>query len=92
MTACLFPEAAARRGIENRKQRLALIAARLTALDPLAILCRGYGVIMNEEGSAVTDAEQLAIGDTLTLYPAKGRITARVEDIGKEGIHGKKKL
>ena len=84
----LDPANAARRGITNKAQQLSLISARLAALDPLAVFSRGYSVIFNDKGETVSDGTLLAAGDMLTIYPAKGRITAIVENTGKEGING----
>jgi exodeoxyribonuclease VII large subunit len=73
-----FAVAAAR---ERRARDLGALAARLTALSPLAVLERGYAVARREPtGALVRDAADLARGDLLALTFARGRARARVEE------------
>ena len=72
----------------QQDQYLALLAARLKALDPLAVLGRGYAVALDEAGAAVTDAAAVQPGDILTVYPARGKITVQVTQTGKENFYG----
>jgi len=66
------------------RARLAAAAGRLRALDPLAILSRGYAVVY-PEGSAVPvrDAESVSAGDRLRIRVARGEIRAAVTEGGK---------
>lgn len=66
---------------ERRARDLAELAARLSALSPLAVLERGYSVARREpSGDLVRDAARLAAGDTLALTFARGGARARVEE------------
>ena len=67
-------------------QRLALAARGLEGVSPLAVLGRGYAIATTAAGAAVSDAAQLATGETLDLRFARGSATARVTtvDEGKE--------
>jgi len=70
--------AAGRDLLHGREGRLRTLAARLQALDPHAVLARGYALAADASGRVVTDATQLAAGDLLRLRFARGRASARV--------------
>jgi exodeoxyribonuclease VII large subunit len=59
--------------------RLAVLAGRLQALDPLAVLKRGYAMALAPDGKVVTDAARLAVGDSLSLRFARGAADVRVQ-------------
>ena len=64
----------------RHKQRLGLAAGRLDALSPVAILARGYGVVLRE-GKALTRAGDAAEGDVVTVRLHEGELDARVEAV-----------
>jgi exodeoxyribonuclease VII large subunit len=72
--------------LHARQGRLQTLAARLQALDPHAVLARGYALATDARGRVVTDAARLAAGDLLRLRFAHGGALARVEhaDAGDE--------
>jgi exodeoxyribonuclease VII large subunit len=59
--------------------RLADPQARLNALNPLAVLARGYALVRRENGRLVTRADQVRAGERLILHWADGHVTVRVE-------------
>jgi exodeoxyribonuclease VII large subunit len=72
-------EDAARRTTERRLARLRSGAARLDALSPLAVLGRGYAIVLRSEGGAVVRrASELAPGDALRIRLASGELDAAV--------------
>ncbi len=80
--------AAGRHLLHGHEGRLRTLAARLQALDPHAVLARGYALAADVNGRVVTDAAQLATGDLLRLRFARGRASARVltaEPVAGEG-------
>jgi exodeoxyribonuclease VII large subunit len=52
--------------------------ARVRALSPLATLRRGYAVLSDAEGRHVAGVGDVAVGSTVTIRLADGRITAEV--------------
>lgn len=58
--------------LHDRQVRLQTLAARLQALDPHAVLARGYALATDAEGRAVTDSARLATGELLRLRFARG--------------------
>jgi exodeoxyribonuclease VII large subunit len=64
--------------------RLEPLAARLEALDPGAVLSRGYAIALDSLGHAVTSAHALCAGDRLRLVLSQGRASVQVESVESE--------
>ena len=73
--------AAMRRLLQDKPQRLALLAARLEGLNPYAPLARGYAMVSTESGKLVCGVKTLAPGGLLRMTFQDGRALARVEEI-----------
>jgi len=58
---------------------LSALDARLRSLSPLAVLDRGYALVLSDAGSLIRSTAQLATGDRLTTRLADGVFTSRVE-------------
>ena len=78
-------EQAGTRALEGRQQKVDLLTAKLQALDPYAVLRRGYTITENSQGKAVRQVSELAPGDALVTRFAQGAVASRVETV-KEGI------
>ena len=69
--------------LEHTLQRAAghagVLEARLHSLSPLAVLDRGYALVLDEAGSLIRSTAQLNAGDKLTTRLADGSFTSRVE-------------
>lgn len=59
--------------------RLTALHARLHALDPDAVLKRGYAMALSADGTVVTDAARLRVDDPLTLRFSRGAAAVRVQ-------------
>lgn len=70
---------AARRRLTHCETRLAQAAARLNGLSPLTILARGYSIATSADGRAIRAADEVNVGDELTLRLDRGRLRTRVE-------------
>ena len=66
-----------------KRTALSSVCARLDALNPLSVLARGYAVVETENGT-VTRAEQLSLGECMTVRFADGAVIATVEEQRKE--------
>jgi exodeoxyribonuclease VII large subunit len=55
------------------------LSARLRALSPASTLDRGYAIVTVQDGSIVRDAQDVLVGDVLTIRVARGYLTARRE-------------
>lgn len=76
---------------EAAAARLGELAGRLSALDPLAVLARGYAVAYREgETSPLTRADQTSPGETLRILLHEGEVSAVVSRVsGTSGESGK---
>jgi exodeoxyribonuclease VII large subunit len=71
--------AAGRGSMAASRGRFGAATGRLRALDPLAILSRGYAVVYPEGSAApLTDAARTAPGDRLRIRLARGGVDATV--------------
>ena len=70
-----------RADLARRAAALDTAEARLKALDPSGVLQRGYCILRDTSGHAVTDANALHPGDCFTLELADGYVDARAEKI-----------
>ncbi len=77
--------AAGKAVLATRSMRLQPLAARLAAMNPAAVLGRGYAIALDAEGRAVTDAGSLAAGERLRILLSKGAAGVRVESLDRKG-------
>jgi exodeoxyribonuclease VII large subunit len=68
----------ARQRLAAARSRLDPLAARLATLSPLAVLDRGYAIVIGEDGRVVRRASEAPAGSTVEARLAEGRIKARV--------------
>ncbi len=66
-----------------RRSKLAGVHQRLGALNPQAVLNRGYAIITTENGEVVRRVHQVVSGDPLQVQVSDGKFTARVEEADK---------
>lgn len=62
-----------------RKAQLISLSGRLTALNPHAVLLRGYAIVQLDDGTLVRSVEQLAVDTRITTRLAHGSTVSRVE-------------
>jgi len=67
------------RHIQTSAATLSSLDARLHSLSPLAVLDRGYALVLNAEGGLIRSTEQIAKGDQVTTRLADGSFTSHVE-------------
>ena len=60
------------------RARFTELSGKLEAMSPLAILKRGYTVVLDSEGSIIRRAEELTPGDTLNIRFSDGVVEAGV--------------
>ncbi len=66
---------------ERGRARFRMLAAKLHALSPLAILGRGYALVWKQpEGVLIRDVAQLERDDTVRLRFGKGEATATIQN------------
>lgn len=65
--------------VTRRRSRFAAFGSKLDALSPLRVLHRGYSLTLDQSGHLVTNPEQVAIGEQVTVRMAAGELDCRVE-------------
>ena len=80
---------AASHGMELRHSRLVGLASRLEALNPLAILERGYAVVTTEAGQVVRRPVDVQAGQPLVVRVADGKFGVQVTDPSPADLQGK---
>jgi exodeoxyribonuclease VII large subunit len=71
-------DAALRRNLLTRTQRLARADAALRAMSPLNVLARGYALVFGPDGQVLRSAADVQPQDTITAQLHQGRLTATV--------------
>jgi exodeoxyribonuclease VII large subunit len=71
--------------LHAHRARLSALDARLHSLSPLAVLERGYALVLNAEGGVIRSIAQVTPGDKLVTRLADGSITSRVESAASSG-------
>ena len=68
--------------------RLNAAVGKLGALNPLAVLARGYSALYDENGAVIQRIDQLSEGQTVTLRMTDGEADAEVRSVrkGKETV------
>jgi exodeoxyribonuclease VII large subunit len=68
--------------VTARRHRHTLASRELASSSPLAILARGYAVVTRElTGTTLLSADQVNIGERLSIRLSRGGIRANVEEI-----------
>lgn len=73
------------RRIEEDEHRLTVVSEKLSALNPLSILKRGYSVISGSDGSIVS-IDSTCVGDKIEAVINGGKIKAEVTNIEKDKL------
>jgi len=72
--------AAARGLCQEKRNRLRLMETQVANLSPLGVLKRGYSITRKlPEGTLLTDASQVGVGDQVDVLLARGALGCRVE-------------
>jgi exodeoxyribonuclease VII large subunit len=66
---------------QTAESALSRLEAQLNALDPTAILQRGYAMVLDAHGAVVTDAAAARTDDALEVHLAKGHLEVRVHAV-----------
>ncbi|HEY6458009.1 MAG TPA: exodeoxyribonuclease VII large subunit [Steroidobacteraceae bacterium] len=69
---------ALQRRLQASIHRLNLAQHKLDAVSPLATLARGFAVVTRADGSLITDAGTVAVGDEIRALVLRGALRARV--------------
>ena len=66
---------------QKKNDALALNVGKLEAINPLAVLSRGYSVTKKENGEIVSTASALRVGDNVSLQFSDGAVDAQITSV-----------
>ena len=66
------------RGLDRRRGRLAVAAAELSAVSPVATLARGFAIVRDAEGRLIRSVSQTRPGTAITIQLGDGSFGAQV--------------
>ena len=69
--------------LSDLSHRVALLGRALNSVSPLATLDRGYAIVLDADGKAMTDAATANIGDEVRARLSKGELVANVTKVIK---------
>ena len=69
--------------VEGKKAGLAALAGKLSALDPLAVLSRGYSAVYRRDGALVRSVDDVTPGDGITFRTVGGEADCTVERVSR---------
>jgi exodeoxyribonuclease VII large subunit len=70
--------------LSQTEHRVALLARALHGVSPLATLDRGYAIVLDADGRALTDAAEVEQGDEIRARLARGELLASVTRVIKK--------
>ena len=77
-------DAATRRKLADAGAGLSAMAAKLSALNPLSVLSRGYAVVSTDGGRAVSLSD-ISVGDDISVRITGATIDAKITNITENG-------
>ena len=70
---------------KEKASRLSVVSSKLTALNPMAVLSRGYAAIFDGDGKVINSVASLKKDNEISLNVADGMATAKIVDIIPKG-------
>ena len=74
-------EASSAYKLRGGREKLAAYAGKLQALNPMAVISRGYSAVFDADGAVIKSVEQLSVGDEVCLKMADGEATAEIKNV-----------
>ncbi len=70
--------------LRDAKAELSEISAKLSGLNPLSVLSRGYSAVENADGHVVASVSQVGVGQSVSIIMFDGSLRAEVTEISKK--------
>jgi exodeoxyribonuclease VII large subunit len=77
------------RTLQRSTARLDALDGRLRSLSPLAVLERGYALVLGADGGVVRSTKQLAQGDRVRTRLSEGEFASTVDEVTGKRRHTK---
>lgn len=69
----------------QKANRLSVVSSKLTALNPMAVLSRGYAAVFDGDGRVINSVASLKKDDEIAFEVADGKAKAKIVDIIPKG-------
>ena len=70
-----------KRNCIDKKTALAVSAGKLSALDPMAVLARGFAAAYGDDGTIIKSTKSVSVGERISLRVSDGTINAEVREV-----------
>jgi exodeoxyribonuclease VII large subunit len=71
--------------IKDKKHSYGVLCAKLNSISPLNTLSRGYAIVQNDNGKAISNIDDIKIEQKITVALQNGNFSAVVNEINKNG-------
>lgn len=69
--------------VSAKREQLNVRASKIAALSPLSVMSRGYSIVTDGSGKAISDYKKLNVGDNVNIKMKKGHATAQITSTNK---------
>ncbi len=67
----------------GKANRLSIVSSRLAALNPMAVLSRGYSAVFDEGGNVINSVDKISVDENISLKLSDGVARAKITQISK---------
>ena len=71
-----------------KKAEMAKEAGKLSALNPLSVISRGYSAVYKDDGKLVRCVDDVAVGEKIEFKTIGGQVACTVDEIKKNIYYG----
>ena len=76
--------------LNAKKEAFINVNSKLSALNPMAVISRGYGAVFDKENQIVQSVKDIKTGDEISVKISDGEISATVFEIKRSRKNAKK--
>lgn len=69
--------------LQMKKADMARVAGKLSALDPLSVISRGYSAVYKDDGALVKSVDDVNVGDRIEFKTKGGQVACTVDEVKK---------
>ncbi len=67
--------------LEKKRSSLAELSGKLSGMNPLSVLSRGYGMLEGDSGEVISSVSQVSIGQSVSVRMSDGSVRATVDEV-----------
>lgn len=69
--------------VSVKREQLNTRISKISALSPLSVMSRGYSIVTDDNGKAISDSKKLSVGDKVNIKMKKGCASAQITETNK---------